>query len=248
MADLFGFEELKTFATRSGQKVVRDDYTGKFSVMIDHYSKPLYRANKATRGWNPRTQLWNYAIKYDDSIVCRVFGDNHVGNYMEDYTPTWVQYSRTAIRSAVYEAIGDNTTPCIPGTIDGMFWLGHNYVRFYDHYVNIPMAMLDGRLSYDVTGDDSHGWFAGIKRKLIASLWEDMDYRKELNTYALNDLCEYAGYLYSLAYHVCNLANMESANASLSELDTAKMFGAYWQVVMGRKIYRPVAVKYYQEV
>lgn len=246
MADLFGFEELKRFATRNGSKVIRNDYTDVYSVMPDYYSSAIYRAHKASRGWNPATGIWGYSLSYQDSIVCRVFGDDDVGDLLEDRPPTWIQYTRTAIRNAVGEATGEHTTPCIPGTIDGILWYGHTYVRHYQNFANIPMAMMDNRLSYDVVGDDSHGWFAGIKRKLINSLWEDADYRYERDAYALVDLCEYAGYLYSLAYHVCQCANWHTDRPSLSALDTAAMFSAYWQAVMRRRV-NPVAIKYYQE-
>lgn len=247
MAELFGFEDLKRFANRLSTKVLFDGYTGRYSVATDYYSSPLYRSHRATRGWNPNTSLWGYSINYQDSIVCRVFGDQDVGDLLEDRPPTWVQYTRTAIRNAVAEATGEHTTPCIPGTVDGIFWYGHNYVRHYQNFANIPLAMLTGQLPYESTGDDSHGWFAGVKRRLINSIWEDADDREERNAYALNDLCEYAGYVYSLAYHVCQIANWHTEYPTLSALQTAAMFSNYWQIVMRRRVYHPVAVKYYQE-
>lgn len=246
MTELFGFSELRAFATRNGTKVVKDDYTGAYTVVSDYYSSAIYRAHKAARGWNPASQRWNYAVSYQESIVCRVFGDPDVGELLEDYPPTWIQYTRTAIRNAVGAATGSHETPCIAGTVDGILWYGHNYVRHYQNYVNIPMAMMDGRLAYEVVGDDSHGWFGGIKRKLINSLWEDWEEQRERDPYALVALSEYAGYLYSLAYHVCDKAGWHTPKPSLSAIDTAAMFSSYWQAVMGRKISRPVEVKYYQ--
>lgn len=244
VTELFGFEKLKTFATR-GTKLMRNDW-GAYTVTSDYYSSAIYRAHKSARGWNPATGNWGWPLNYQDSIVCKVFGDDDVRDLWEDHPPTWVSYTRIAIRNAVKEATGEHETPCIPGTIDGILWYGHNYARHYQNYANIPMAMMDGRLSYDITGDDSHGWFAGIKRRLISSLW-DAEYRNERDAYALVELNTYAGYLYSLAYHICDKAGWHTDAPSLSALESAAMFSAYWQCVTGRRI-SPVAVRYYQEI
>lgn len=239
---MHGFDVVCNVVQKPGQKQVRDWYTGNLYYVNEPYLSKISLAQRFTKGENVDEGTWGYSRKYDESIVYKALNDSYITrSALEESRPTWLQHARLNIRDAVYLASGDGESPCVPGTLDGMFWLGHVYVQFKDVYTSVPYAMALGILPKDATDDDSHGWYDGIVRLIMRAVWEGR--AEGLKPSALDTLAEYCGCMYALMHHCATRATRKN------EIDTdmaMAMFNSYYNHLIG-KTRNAWSVKYYNK-